>query len=79
MASYNFVNIGSGNDLLPEPVLTDHEWSLVAFPWRQFHMKCPRYLSLIMLITKSRLPPNLPRAKYMFDTFSVEIQYLYIV
>ena len=40
------VNIGSGNDLLPdstkplpEPMLTDHQWGLVAFTWEQFH-KC---------------------------------------
>ena len=32
---------------LPEPMLTSHQWSLVAFIWKQFHRKCSRYLSLI--------------------------------
>ena len=54
MATEIWVNIGSGNGLLPdgtkplpEPMLTYHHWSLVAFTWEQFHMKCSRYLPLI--------------------------------
>ena len=31
-------------------VWLNHWWSLVAFTWRQFHMKCSRYLSLIQLV-----------------------------
>ena len=48
-----WVSIGPGNGLLPdgtkplpEPMLTYHQWSLVAFTWGQFHMKCSRYLPL---------------------------------
>ena len=40
-------NVGSGNGLLPdgtnplpEPVLTNHQWGLMAFIWGQFHRKC---------------------------------------
>ena len=39
-----WVNIGADNGLvhngtvsLPEPMLTDHQWGLVAIPWVQFH------------------------------------------
>ena len=55
-----WVNIGSGNGLLPEnskpvpePVLTDHQWVSEAFIWRQFHWKCSRYLSLIKITVSS--------------------------
>ena len=51
MARCNWVNIGSGNDLLPdgtkplpEPMLT-HQRCTVAFTWEQFHKclwTCPR-------------------------------------
>ena len=44
MATEIWVNIGSGNGLLPdgtkplpEPVLTDHQWSPVTFILGQFH------------------------------------------
>ena len=53
------VNIGSGNGLvlsstkpLPEPMMTYHQWGLVAFTCGQFHEKNSRYLSLT-LISKS--------------------------
>ena len=53
MTPYNLVNIGSGHGLLPggtkpvpEPMLTVHQWSLVAFTWGQFHEKRSRYQSL---------------------------------
>ena len=46
MATEIWVNIGSGNGLLPdgtkplpEPVLTYHQSGPVAFTWGQFHMK----------------------------------------
>ena len=32
---------------LPEPMLTSHQWSLVAVTWRQFRRKFSRYLSFI--------------------------------
>ena len=37
----------TGTKPLPEPVLTNHHWSLLAFTWGQFHRKCSRYISLI--------------------------------
>ena len=47
MATEILVNIGSGNGLLhdgtkplPEPMLTDHEWSSVTFILGQFHKRC---------------------------------------
>ena len=47
------VNIGSGNGLLPdgtkplpEPMLTDHQWSPVTFIWGQFRKKCLNHQSL---------------------------------
>ena len=49
-----WVNIGSGNGLvpngtkpLPKPMLTNHQWCAVAHSWGQFHWKWSRYLSLI--------------------------------
>ena len=49
----NLVSIGSGDDLLhydtkslPQPMLTNHQWGLVALTWGQFHRKSFRYLSL---------------------------------
>ena len=51
-----WVNIGSGNGLLPdgtkplpEPMLTYHQSGLVAFTQWQFHTKCSIYLSLIQV------------------------------
>ena len=47
------VNIGPGNGLLPdgtrplpEPVLTDHQWSPVTFILGQFHKRCLNHQSL---------------------------------
>ena len=31
----------------PKPMLTNHQWGLVAFTWGKFHRKCPRYVSLL--------------------------------
>ena len=54
MMTYIGVNSGSGNGLvpdstksLPEPVLINLQWSLVAFTWQHFHKKWSRYLCLI--------------------------------
>ena len=48
-----WVNIGSGNGLLPdgtkplpEPMFTDHQWSPVTFILGQFHMRCFNHQSL---------------------------------
>ena len=53
MASGIWVNIGSGNGLLPdgtkplpEPMLTDHLWSPVTFILGQFHKRCFNHQSL---------------------------------
>ena len=53
MASEICVNIGSGNGLLPdgtkplpEPMLTDHQWSPVTFILGQFHKRCLNHRSL---------------------------------
>ena len=50
MATEIWINIGSGNGLLPdgtkplpEPMLTYHQSSPVAFTWGQFHTKCSIY------------------------------------
>ena len=52
MASRN--NIGSGkgwftasNKPIPQPMLTNNHWGLVAFTWGQFHRKCSRHLFLL--------------------------------
>ena len=53
MATEIWVNIGSGNGFLPdgtkpipEPMLTDHQWSPVTFILRQFHKRCLNHQSL---------------------------------
>ena len=50
MTKLIWVNIGSGNGLLPdgtkplpEPMLTHRWWRSVASPWEQFQWICPRY------------------------------------
>ena len=50
MGSYHLVNIGSGNSVLSggtkplhNMMLTNYQWNLVAFAWRQFHRKRSRY------------------------------------
>ena len=67
----HLVNIGSGNGLLPdgtkplpEPMLTNHQWGLVAFTRGQFCRKCPNYLSSIWVlkIDNSRLQMHPPFA-----------------
>ena len=53
MAIGIWVNIGSGNGLLPdspkplhEPMLTDHQWNPVTFMLGQFHKRCINHQSL---------------------------------
>ena len=36
-----------GTKPLPEPLLTNHQWGLVAFVWGKFHGKCSTYLMVI--------------------------------
>ena len=44
-----FFNIGSGhgNKPLPEPMLTDHQWSAVTLILRQFHKRCLKHQWLV--------------------------------
>ena len=82
-ATQIWVIIGSPNDLLPdgtkplsEPILTKHQWSLVAFTWVQFHRKHSRYqMNLINKIVKllhfsganELTPPNtLKQSPYIY-------------
>ena len=53
MVAEIWVNIGSGNGLLPdgtkplpEPMLTDHQWSPVTFILGKFHKRCLNHQSL---------------------------------
>ena len=53
MATEIWVNIGSGNGLLPdgtkplpEPMLTYHQWGLKTFTWKKLHERCPNHQSL---------------------------------
>ena len=53
MATENWVNIGSGNGLLPDgtkplpqPMLTYHQKGVVTFFWGQFHSRYLSYQSL---------------------------------
>ena len=53
MATEICVNFGSGNGLLPdgtkplpEPMLTDHQWSPATFALGQFHKRCLNHQSL---------------------------------
>ena len=62
-----WVNLGSGNGLLPvgtkplpKPMLTNHQWGLVPFTWGQFHRKYSRYkLDICLKITNLRLQTHL--------------------
>ena len=54
MATEIWVNIGSGNGLLPdgtkplpEPMMTDRQWNPVTFILGQFHKRCLNHQSLI--------------------------------
>ena len=68
MATETWVNIGSGNGLLPdgtkpllEPMLTYHQKGLVAFIWGQFHeIPQPPFIKVSLKITYLKLNWNLP-------------------
>ena len=52
-ATYIWVSIGSSDGLLPysskplpKPVLTYHQWGMLALSWGQFHINCSRYQSV---------------------------------
>ena len=71
MATEIWVNIGSGNGLLPdstkplpEPMLTDHQWSPMTFILGQFHKRCLNQQSLksVWKITYLKFHSNLPGA-----------------
>ena len=72
MALGVLVNTGSGNGLLPdgtkplpEPMLTDHQWSPVTFILGQFHKRCYNHQSLTKIclkITYLKFHSNFPGA-----------------
>ena len=81
MATEIWVNIGSGNGLLPdstkplpEPMLTDHQQSPVTFIFGQFHKRCLNHQSL-KCVWKLRLKfhSNFPGANEL--TFGITMLY----
>ena len=67
MATEIWVNIGSGNGLLPddtkplpEPMLTDHQWSPMTFILGQFNKKYLNYQSLKSENYMSKISFKLP-------------------
>ena len=71
MATEIWVNIGSGNGLLPagtkplpEPMLTGHQWSPMTFILGQFHKRClkPSITKIYLKITCLKFHSNLPGA-----------------
>ena len=72
MATEIWVNTGSGNGLLPdgtkplpEPMLTDHQWSPVKFIWAggiSQEIPQPLITKISMKITYLKFLSNLPRA-----------------
>ena len=74
MATWILVNIGSGNGLLPdgtkplpEPLLTDHQWSPVAFILGQFHKRCLncQWQKIRLKITCLKFYSNFPGANVL--------------
>ena len=74
MATKIWVNIGSGNGLLPdgtkplpEPMLTDHQWSPVTFILGQFHKRCLNHQSLksVWKLIKSKISFKFPRGQWV--------------
>ena len=66
MVTLIWVNIGSGNGLLPdgtkplpEPMLTYHQWGNAPFMWGQFQ---PSITKISLKITSLKFIPNLPGA-----------------
>ena len=65
-----WVNIGSGNGLvpdgtkpLPEPMLTYHQWGPVTFTWGYHHWICEiSILDMSLKITDFKIQPHLPGA-----------------
>ena len=60
IATYVWVNIGSGNGLLPEgtkplpkPMLTYHQLGSAAITWEQFHSECQSYYILFEISATS--------------------------
>ena len=63
MATEIWVNIGSGNGLLPEPMLTDHQWCPVTLILGQFCKRCLNRQSKICLkITYLKFNTKFPGA-----------------
>ena len=84
MATEIWVNIGSGNGLLPdgtmplpEPMLTDHLWSSVAFISVQFHKTCLNHQSLKSVWKlQHKISFKFPRGQWVKHCYNVRFQYL---
>ena len=82
MATEIWVNIGSGNGLLPdftkplpETMLTDHQWNPVTFILGQFHKRClnNQSLNFPLKITYLKFHSNFPRGQWVKDLPIVSI------
>ena len=71
MVTWNWVNIGSGNGLLPdctkplsEPMLSYHQWCPLTIAWRQFQKRCLSHqlLQLVWKLFLLKFHSNLPGA-----------------
>ena len=79
MVIWIWVNIGSGNGLvpdgtkpLPEPKLTNHQWGSVACTWEQFYRKCWRIQSVALnrkLYSNFEITSTSPRGKKLLPHF----------
>ena len=84
MATKIWVNIGSGNDLLPdgtkslpEPMLTDHQWSRVTFILGQFReMLQPSVTKILLKITYLKLHSHFPGANELNAKRLSDFQYM---
>ena len=77
MVTEIWVNIGSGNGLLPdgtkplpEPILTDHQWSPVTSILWQFHKRCLNHQSLksVSKVACLKFDSNFPGANELMVT-----------
>ena len=84
MATEIWVNISSGNGLLPdgtkslpEPMLTDHQWSPVTFIAWQFHKRClkPSITKIYLKNTCLKFHWNFPGANELTHTLPTHRSY----
>ena len=77
MATWIWVNIGSGNGLLPdgtkqlpEPMLTDHQWHSCIIVQGQFHKRCLNHQSLKSIWKYLKFLSNFPGANQLRVTLT---------